>query len=100
VEEEDAVLFEGDTVRLKVGGPTMTLLSVKPDRCCCIWFDDASRFVHGEFEPEVIEFVEPGQRLIPHSEAFWRRARAVALPASNSARSRASSPGRTRSTLQ
>lgn len=94
------MLFEGDTVRLKIGGPLMTVLSVQPDRCCCFWFDDDGQLAHGEFEREVIEFVQPAVRLIPHAEAFWRKRRAVSLPASNSARSRASSSGAMRSALQ
>ena len=94
------MLYEGDTVRLAFGGPLMTVLAVTPQRCCCFWFDEHGRLAHGEFEREVIEFVQPARRLFPHAEAFWRKARAVSLPASNSARSRASSSGATRSALQ
>jgi uncharacterized protein YodC (DUF2158 family) len=74
------VLFEGDTVRLRYGGPLMTVLAVEADRCCCFWFDEDNRLVHGDFEREVIRFVEPATRLIPHAEPFWRRIRPVARP--------------------
>ena len=66
------MLFEGDTVRLAFGGPLMTVLSVKDDRCCCFWFDDRGRLAHGEFEREVVQLVRPAERLIPHAEAFWQ----------------------------
>ena len=98
--DEDDVLFEGDTVRLVFGGPLMTVLAVTADRCCCFWFDDQGRLAHGEFERDVVAFVAPAKRLIPHTEAFWRKRRPVSFPASNSVRNRASSSGATRSALQ
>ena len=94
------MLYEGDTVRLAFGGPLMTVLALTPERCCCFWFDEHGRLAHGEFEREVIEFVQPAVRLIPHAEAFWRKRRAVSRPASNSPRRRASSSAAMRSTLQ
>lgn len=81
--EDVEVLFEGDTVRLVFGGPLMTVLAVKADRCCCFWFDEEGQIAHGEFERDVVRFVEPAVRLIPHSEPFWRKR----LPTPTAARS-------------
>jgi uncharacterized protein YodC (DUF2158 family) len=61
----EEVPFEmGDTVRLKIGGPSMTVLSATEDHCCCMWFGERGKFEHGRFELEVIEFVERPARLL------------------------------------
>jgi uncharacterized protein YodC (DUF2158 family) len=85
--EEVEVLFEGDTVRLAIGGPLMTVLAVTADRCCCFWFDDDGTFQHGDFERELVRFVAPAVRLIPNAEPFWRRRRPISRSASKPARS-------------
>lgn len=85
------MLFEGDTVRLAFGGPLMTVLAVTAGRCCCFWFDDEGRLAHGEFEREVIRFVQPAERLIPHAEPFWRKRCATSRHRSHPARTRAGS---------
>lgn len=91
--ENDDALFEGDTVRMIVGGPLMTVLAVDAEHCCCFWFDDQGRLAHGDFEREVLRFVRPAQRLIPNGEAFWRRRQAAMRVASNAGvRVRATQP--------
>lgn len=54
----------GDTVRLTIGGPLMTILSVSGEHCCCMWFDERGKMQHGKFELEVIELVERAVRLV------------------------------------
>jgi uncharacterized protein YodC (DUF2158 family) len=62
---EDDVTFEaGDTVRLKIGGPLMTILSISGEDCCCMWFGEGARFEHGKFELEVLELVQRARRLL------------------------------------
>jgi uncharacterized protein YodC (DUF2158 family) len=66
----------GDTVRLRFGGPLMTVLSGSDTTCCCMWFE-GTRLRHGRFEPEVVELVERAVRLIPtHASNHQRTARA------------------------
>lgn len=62
--EETDTLHPGDTVRLKVGGPLMTTLSVEDDHCCCMWFSDRGSFEHGRFELDVVELVQREVRLL------------------------------------
>jgi uncharacterized protein YodC (DUF2158 family) len=63
VEENDC--FEsGDTVRLKIGGPLMTILAVSEEDCCCMWFSDRGTFEHGRFEHEVLERVKRAVRVV------------------------------------
>ena len=57
-------LAMGDTVRLKIGGPLMTILSLSGGECCCMWFGEGARLEHGSFETEAIELVERGVPLI------------------------------------
>ena len=54
----------GDTVRLKIGGPAMTLLSVSEHDCCCMWFGERGRLEHGSFELDAVERVERAVRLV------------------------------------
>ena len=55
---EESVCFElGDSVRLKFGGPVMTVLGITQGDCCCMWFEDG-RMQHGRFETDVLEWVE------------------------------------------
>jgi uncharacterized protein YodC (DUF2158 family) len=62
--DEDNPLEMGDTVRLKFGGPLMTILSISGDDCCCMWFGEGARLEHGSFELEVLELVERAVRLV------------------------------------
>ena len=62
--EEHATFEAGDTVRLKIGGPLMTILSISGEDCCCMWFGDRGRFEHGKFELEVLDLVQRARRLL------------------------------------
>lgn len=52
----------GDTVRLAIGGPLMSVLSASDEDCCCFWFSEDNRLQHGRFELDVIELVERAPR--------------------------------------
>jgi uncharacterized protein YodC (DUF2158 family) len=82
--DESRTFDAGDTVRLKIGGPLMTVLSVAGDECCCIWFGEGARLEHGSFECEVVEFVERGRRLVPQ-DTFWSRQRPSDRPGTSRA---------------
>lgn len=72
----DDSLAMGDTVRLKIGGPLMTLLSLSEGECCCMWFGEGARLEHGSFELEAIELVERGVPLIePRQPSVAHRGR-------------------------
>ena len=62
--QENTAVAASDTVRMKIGGPLMTVLSVDEEHCCCMWFADDGKFQHGRFELDVVELVEHGVRLI------------------------------------
>lgn len=62
--EDDDFIESGDTVRLKIGGPLMTVLAVNRDGCCCMWFSDRGSFEHGTFEHEVLDLVKRAVRLV------------------------------------
>ena len=62
--ENDDCFESGDTVRLKIGGPLMTILSVDRDDCCCMWFSDRGSFEHGKFEYEVLDLVKRAVRVV------------------------------------
>lgn len=68
--DDSPSLDTGDTVRLTIGGPLMTILSVTDRECCCVWFGESARLEHGSFELEMIELVERGVRLIPSDRAL------------------------------
>jgi uncharacterized protein YodC (DUF2158 family) len=65
----------GDTVRLKIGGPLMTVVAVGEDQCGCVWFSDRNELEHGKFELGVVELVEPLVRLIEVDRVPWRHRR-------------------------
>lgn len=52
----------GDTVRLAIGGPLMSVLSASEEDCCCFWFNEHNRLEHGRFDLDLIELVEPAPR--------------------------------------
>lgn len=62
----------GDTVRLKFGGPLMTVLSITGQECCCMWFGEGAKLEHGSFELEVVELVERAVRLVEPRHASRR----------------------------
>jgi uncharacterized protein YodC (DUF2158 family) len=65
VEDANDYCFDlGDTVRLKIGGPLMTILSFSGEQCCCMWFGEGARLEHGTFEVDAIELVERAVRLV------------------------------------
>ncbi len=45
----------GDTVRLKSGGPLMTVNAVEDDDVHASWFDDKSVLKHSTFKESVLE---------------------------------------------
>ena len=45
----------GDTVRLKSGGPLMTIESEINGRFWCSWFDEKKQFKKETFPPETLE---------------------------------------------
>ena len=68
--DDSLSLDTGDTVRLTIGGPLMTILSVTERECCCVWFGEGAKLEHGSFELEMIELVERAVRLIPSDRAL------------------------------
>lgn len=62
--DESITLELGDTVRLAIGGPVMTVLGVRETTCCCMWFGEGGKLEHGEFELAAIELVERATRLV------------------------------------
>jgi uncharacterized protein YodC (DUF2158 family) len=55
---------EGDRVRLKSGGPTMTIEGVNDEDLSCVWFDKVGNkqvVQRGSFRPVVLEVApKPG----------------------------------------
>lgn len=50
---------KGQTVRLKSGGPLMTVEKISSDGLIrCIWFDLDQNYHHEEFEPETLKEVD------------------------------------------
>ena len=50
----------GDTIRLKSGGPPMTVEKIESDatgkpRAYCTWFDDNGALKHASFEPGMLK---------------------------------------------
>lgn len=45
----------GDTVRLKSGGPLMTIQWCNAEECKCQWFDDKHKLQVGAFKVEQVE---------------------------------------------
>jgi uncharacterized protein YodC (DUF2158 family) len=54
-------LTEGSRVRLRSGGPTMTVASVTgtPPLAACVWFDKGRTMKSANITPEALELVEP-----------------------------------------
>lgn len=63
---EEATVKAGDMVRLKSGGPPMTVNrignKINNRIVCCIWFDGATRH-EAEFEPETLKAVTQGKKV-------------------------------------
>lgn len=68
--DDTTSLEMGDTVRLKFGGPEMTVLSVSEDHCCCMWFGERGKFEHGAFEKDFLAFVDRPAPLLPRDARF------------------------------
>jgi uncharacterized protein YodC (DUF2158 family) len=45
----------GDVVRLKSGGPDMTVQSIDSDGLYCTWFDDKKQRQFDTFNPAIVE---------------------------------------------
>lgn len=54
---------KGDTVRLKSGGPTMTIENIQTIKgnvnIVCTWFDKDNKYFSQSFSPEAIESFKP-----------------------------------------
>ena len=50
----------GDTVRLKSGGPTMTVIEKSGSECTCQWFDSNDKINYGSFPAAGLIPVQPG----------------------------------------
>ncbi|WP_087022182.1 YodC family protein [Thaumasiovibrio subtropicus] len=47
---------EGDVVRLKSGGPDMTVIEVDEEYgCSCQWFDTKGNLMNSNFNPKALE---------------------------------------------
>lgn len=47
--------IKGDVVRLKSGGPKMTVLSVKTAALSCQWFDRNGKMHKSDFDVEMVD---------------------------------------------
>ncbi len=47
-------LTKGETVRLKSGGPLMTVLACKPRGVVCGWFSEAGIYYNDFFDPVIL----------------------------------------------
>ncbi|MBF0169404.1 MAG: DUF2158 domain-containing protein [Alphaproteobacteria bacterium] len=45
----------GDTVRLKSGGPVMTIEKMENDRIFCVWFDSKNELQRNGFHAPTLE---------------------------------------------
>ncbi len=66
-EENDVLLPPGTTVRLKSGGPVMTVNGYLDDARLCAWFDEHHRLENGEFS---VDALEPAERDSVHGTSF------------------------------
>jgi uncharacterized protein YodC (DUF2158 family) len=46
---------EGSIVRLKSGGPEMTIELIKQNNCVCVWFNHNNEIQRYEFSHEVLQ---------------------------------------------
>ena len=55
----------GDVVRLKSGGPAMTVETLESGHCVCLWFGtDNMELQRRHIMPQVLTLVTPGVRAI------------------------------------
>jgi uncharacterized protein YodC (DUF2158 family) len=53
-------MFPGETVRLRSGGPVMTIQAAdKPDFVRCSWFDENNKLITAEFNKNGLEPAAP-----------------------------------------
>ena len=45
----------GDTVRLKSGGPLMTVASIAGHNCTCTWFNESHRVIRDIFNYQLLK---------------------------------------------
>lgn len=62
-DEEEEPLFPapGSIVRLKSGGPPMTILSIVNGLCACSWFDEKYSYQTDDFPPEALAPLTDGE---------------------------------------
>jgi uncharacterized protein YodC (DUF2158 family) len=44
----------GDTVKLKSGGPLMTITLIELNTVYCSWFNDKNELKYGQFSPDAL----------------------------------------------
>jgi uncharacterized protein YodC (DUF2158 family) len=58
----------GDLVRLRSGGPTMTVASLEERRVLCIWFSTDNEVATGLFPPGVLKNLTSSQPIAEAAE--------------------------------
>lgn len=60
--QQNAQFNKGDVVRLKSGGPKMTVLAVKTAQLACQWFDRNGKMHTSDFDIEMLDLFVPSPR--------------------------------------
>lgn len=60
--QPNAEFSKGDVVRLKSGGPKMTVLAVKAAKLSCQWFDRNGKMHKAEFDDVMLDAFVPSPR--------------------------------------